>query len=110
MIDALGKKGLSPLQKSTTDMCMSVSGVTADVVDCVKTGESTSNDCLKKFVTDVVLLFEDEYLHKPNSYDLEHLLKMGESCDFLGMLGSTECMHWQWKISESMERNVHERS
>lgn len=68
--------------------------VMADIVDhYVQTGESTANECSKKIVTDVVLLFEYEYLRKPNSNDIERLLKMGEARDFPGILDSIDCMH-----------------
>ncbi|XP_074378487.1 uncharacterized protein LOC141720029 [Apium graveolens] len=70
-VDALGRKGLSPLQKCTATMRMLVYGVSADVVDnCVRIGKTTVITCLKKFVTDVILMFENEYLRKPDSNDV----------------------------------------
>ncbi|KAL9663350.1 hypothetical protein QQ045_018736 [Rhodiola kirilowii] len=60
-VDALGRKGLSPLQKCTTTMRMLAYGVSADAVDdYVLIGESTVIECLKKFVTDVIVIFEGE--------------------------------------------------
>ncbi|XP_017250657.1 uncharacterized protein LOC108221279 [Daucus carota subsp. sativus] len=97
-VDALGRKGLSPLQKCTAAMRMLAYGVSADAVDdYVRIGESTAIECLKKFVTDVILVFEEEYLRKPNSNDVWRLLEMGEARGFPGMMGSIDCMHWQWK-------------
>lgn len=29
--------------------------------------------------------------------DIECLLQMGEPRGFLGMLGSIDCMHWEWE-------------
>ena len=76
-VDALGRKGLSPLQKCTAAMRMLAYGVSADAVDdYVRIGESTAIECLKKFVTDVILVFENEYLRKPNSIDIRRLLEM----------------------------------
>ncbi|CAM8987332.1 unnamed protein product [Rhodiola kirilowii] len=72
--------------------------VSADAVDdYVRIGESTAIECLKKFVTDVIVIFEGEYLRKPNSNDVQRLLEMGEARGFPGMMGSIDCMHWQWK-------------
>ena len=46
-------------------------GVAADVVDdYVRIGESTTIECLKKFVEGVISVFEDEYLRRPNSNDV----------------------------------------
>ena len=55
--DALGKKGVSLLQKCTVDMCMLAYGVSADAVDdyvCI--GESIAIECLYKFIEDVILV------------------------------------------------------
>ena len=47
-VDALGRKGLSPLQKCTAAMRMLAYGVSADAVDdYVRIGESTVIECLK---------------------------------------------------------------
>ncbi|KAL9684455.1 hypothetical protein QQ045_021893 [Rhodiola kirilowii] len=82
-VDALGRKGLSPLQKCTAAMRMLAYRVSADVVDdYVRIGESTAIECLKKFVTDVIVIFEGEYLRKPNSNDVQRLLEMGEARGF----------------------------
>ncbi|CAM8886269.1 unnamed protein product [Rhodiola kirilowii] len=82
-VDALGRKGLSPLQKCTAAMRMLAYGVFADAVDdYVRIGESTAIECLKKFVTDVIVIFEGEYLRKPNSNDVQRLLEMGEARGF----------------------------
>ena len=47
-VDALGRKGLSPLQICTATMRMLANGVSADAVDdYVRIGESTVIECLK---------------------------------------------------------------
>ncbi|CAM8929538.1 unnamed protein product [Rhodiola kirilowii] len=97
-VDAVGRKGLSPLQKCTAAMRMLAYGVAADAVDdYVRIGGTTAVECLKKFVSNVITIFESEYLRKPNSNDVERLLQMGEARGFPGMMGSIDCMHWQWK-------------
>ncbi|XP_074323389.1 uncharacterized protein LOC141660311 [Apium graveolens] len=97
-IDAVGRKGLSPLQKYTAAMRLLSYGVSADAVDdYVRIGESTTIECLKKLVSNVITIFEGEYLRKPNSTDVQRLLQMGEARGFPGMMGSIDRMHWQWK-------------
>ncbi|XP_057755526.1 uncharacterized protein LOC130974685 [Arachis stenosperma] len=97
-VDATGRRGLSPLQKCTAAIRMLAYGVAADAVDdyvCI--GESTTIECLEKFVEGVISGFEDEYLRKSNPNDIQCLLQMVEGRGFPDMLGSIDCMHWQWK-------------
>ncbi|XP_020992129.1 uncharacterized protein LOC107475101 [Arachis duranensis] len=97
-VDATGRRGLSPLQKCTTAIRMLAYGVGADAVDnYVRIGESTTIECLEKFVEGVISVFENEYLRKPKPNDVQRLLQMAEGRGFPGMLGSIDCMHWQWK-------------
>ena len=96
-VDAFRGKVASPLQICTAAIRMWPYGVGADAVDdSVRIGTSTTIECLKKFVTNVILIFESEYLRNPNSNDV-CLLKMGEARFFPGMMGSIDCMHWKWK-------------
>ncbi|XP_047979400.1 uncharacterized protein LOC125221321 [Salvia hispanica] len=42
--------------------------------------------------------FTDEFLKKPTTADCQFLLQLHEQAHgFPGMLGSVDCMHWQWK-------------
>ncbi|KAI5388369.1 hypothetical protein KIW84_074167 [Lathyrus oleraceus] len=82
-VDATGKMSLSPLQKCTSAIRMLAYGSPADLVDeYVRIGESTSIECLERFVKGVNVVFGAEYLRKPNNTDVEHLLQMGESRGF----------------------------
>uniref|UniRef100_A0A0D2ZVH9 Uncharacterized protein n=1 Tax=Brassica oleracea var. oleracea TaxID=109376 RepID=A0A0D2ZVH9_BRAOL len=45
----------------------------------------------------VIQLFGDEYLRRPTPEDLQRLLDIGEVRGFPGMIGSIDCMHWEWK-------------
>ncbi|XP_050916792.1 uncharacterized protein LOC127131963 [Lathyrus oleraceus] len=84
-VDATGKMGLSQLQKCTSVIRMLAYGSHADLVDeYVRIGESTSIECLERFVKGVNVVFGAEYLRKPNNTDVEHLLQMGESRGFPG--------------------------
>jgi hypothetical protein len=73
-------------------------GVPADATDdyvCV--GESTTLQCLRKFVVAVVEVFGPEYMRLPKEQDTVKLLAIDESKGFLGILGSIHRMHWGWK-------------
>ncbi|CAH9080302.1 unnamed protein product [Cuscuta europaea] len=97
-VDAVGKIGLSPLQKVIAAIRMLAYGCSADSLDeYVQIGESTAIECLKKFCGAIIGLFEEQYLRKPNKFDIASLLKDSEARGFPGMLGSLDCMHWHWK-------------
>jgi hypothetical protein len=73
-------------------------GAPADAMDdCVRVGESTTLQCLIKFVVAVVEVFGPKYLRLPNEQDTAKLIAIGESRGFSGMLGSIDCMHWAEK-------------
>lgn len=92
------RKGLSPLQKCTAAIRMMAYGTPADELDdYLKIGESTALKCLKHFAKGVIANFAGRYLRRPTCEDVERLLQVGESRGFPGMLGSLDCMHWQWE-------------
>ena len=96
--DATGRLGLSPLQKCTAAIRMLAYGCAADAVDeYLRLGESTALSCLSNFTEGVILLFGNEYLRRPTPEDLQRLLDIGEIRGFPGMIGSIDCMHWEWK-------------
>ena len=96
--DAIGVLGLSFLQKITAAYRILAYGTPADSVDeYIRIGESTAIESLRRFVKDVVAMFDDHYLRSPNNIDIARLLQTGEQRGFPGMLGSIDCMHWKWK-------------
>ena len=97
-VDAIGKDGLSPLQKMIAAVRMLAYGCPADSLDeYVQIGESTAIESLKRFCSAIIGLFEERYLKKPNEDDIAKLLKEGKYRGFPGMLGSLDYMHWHWK-------------
>ena len=96
--DATGKLGFSPLHKCTVAIRMLTYGTCADMWDeNLRIAETTINECLNKFCEGVIVLYAEKYLRRPNIDDIQRLLRVGEARGFLGMIGSLDCMHWQWK-------------
>jgi hypothetical protein len=89
---------LSPIQKCYAALRMLAYGTPADELDDnLKLAASTTLECLGKFAEGVIEVFGEKYLRSPNQDEIEHILQVNESRGFLGMLGSIDCMHWQWK-------------
>jgi hypothetical protein len=96
--DAFGKVGLSPLQKCTATIRMLAYGTPADLMDeTFGVAESTAMECMINFVQGVRHIFGDKYLRRPTEQDIQRLLQFGEAHGFPGMLGSLDCMHWEWE-------------
>ncbi len=96
--DCSGRTGLSPLQKCTAAIRMLAYGTPADALDeYLLIGKSTSLECLDTFARGVVEVFGGQYLRRPTSEDIDHILQVNESRGFPGMLGSIDCMHWRWE-------------
>uniref|UniRef100_A0A0D3EF51 DDE Tnp4 domain-containing protein n=1 Tax=Brassica oleracea var. oleracea TaxID=109376 RepID=A0A0D3EF51_BRAOL len=96
--DSLGRLSISALQKCSAAIRLLAYGTAADTVDeYLRLGETTARSCLENFVEGIIYLFGDEYLRRPTPADLQHLLDIGEHRGFSGMIGSIDCMHWEWK-------------
>ncbi|XP_048610413.1 uncharacterized protein LOC106395244 isoform X1 [Brassica napus] len=96
--DGLGRISLSPLQKCTAAIRVLAYGSATDAVnEYLRLGETTTRLCVENFVEGIIYLFGDEYLRRPTPADLQRLLDVGEYRGFSGMIGSIDCMHWEWK-------------
>ncbi|XP_047942925.1 protein ALP1-like [Salvia hispanica] len=61
-------------------------------------GETTSLEVLRQFCKGMREVFGPEFLRKPTSDECQRLLDMhGAVHSFPGMMGSIDCMHWEWK-------------
>ncbi|GJY51775.1 hypothetical protein Tco_0442622 [Tanacetum coccineum] len=75
--DALGIRGLSPIQKFTAAIRQLAYGTPADYNDeYVRIGESTAIACLKKFCQVVIEIFGHVYLRRPSVEDVERILHL----------------------------------
>ncbi|KAI5324258.1 hypothetical protein L3X38_033331 [Prunus dulcis] len=96
--DTAGILGLLPEQKHTTVIRMLAYGASADQVDEIaRMGKSTTLEALVRFCDAVETLYTRNYLSRPTPWDLQRLLQKVETRGFPGMIGSIDCIHWQWK-------------
>ena len=108
--DAAGRSSLSPLQKCIAAIRQLAYGGGADTVDeYVRLAETTARKCLHNFTAGIISLFGDEYLRRPSLEDLERLLRIGEQRGFPGMVGSIDCMHWEWKNCPTAWKRMYSR-
>ncbi|XP_040363854.1 uncharacterized protein LOC112169607 [Rosa chinensis] len=96
--DATGKVGLLPEQKMTAALRMLAYGAGADqCAEYCRMAKSTSVAALQHFTRGIVNLYSTQYLRAPTAADLRRLLTKAERRGFPRMIGSIDCMHWQWK-------------
>ncbi|XP_039837514.1 uncharacterized protein LOC120698095 isoform X2 [Panicum virgatum] len=96
--DCTGLLGLSALQKVVAAMRILAYGLPLDAVDeYVQIGTSTAREALNHFYSAVIVAFGEEYLHSLTPVDVARVLQEGERRGFPGMLGSIDCMHWEWR-------------
>ena len=96
--DAVGKLGLSSLQKVCSAVRQLTSGVSsAEHDDKYRMGASTGLEAMKRFCHSVIEVYGDEALRHPNAVDIGRLLDEGCAAGFPGCIGSIDCMHWEWK-------------
>jgi hypothetical protein len=70
---------------------------TDELDENLKIAASTALECLGKFAEGVIKMLGEEYLWPPTAEEVQKILEYGESCGFHGILGSIDCMHWQWE-------------
>ncbi|WVZ80093.1 hypothetical protein U9M48_027598 [Paspalum notatum var. saurae] len=75
--------------------------------DTYAMGETIVIDTLFEFVETVIDLYEKEYLRPRRARELEVILNQNEARGFLGMIGSIDCMHWQWENCPSSWAGSH---
>ncbi|XP_040361767.1 uncharacterized protein LOC121049193 [Rosa chinensis] len=95
---ATGKVGLLPEQKMTAALRMLAYGAGADqCAEYCRMAKSISIAALQHFTRGIVDLYSTKYLRAPTAADLRRLLAKAARRGFPGMIGSIDCMHWQWK-------------
>uniref|UniRef100_A0A0D3EDF0 DDE Tnp4 domain-containing protein n=1 Tax=Brassica oleracea var. oleracea TaxID=109376 RepID=A0A0D3EDF0_BRAOL len=66
--------------------------------------------CVEHFVEEIINVFGDKYLRRPTPADLQRLLYIGGQRGFPGMIGSIDCMHWEWKNCPTAWKGQYSRS
>ncbi|GKD72231.1 ALP1-like protein [Tanacetum coccineum] len=91
--------GFSVIMKCTCAIRQLAYGVTLDSLDeYLQMGNHYAHDCLDFFTMCVIDLFMPEYLRKPDFNDIQNLYTAHNNIHgFPGMLGSIDCMHWEWR-------------
>ncbi|XP_009339168.1 uncharacterized protein LOC103931417 [Pyrus x bretschneideri] len=93
-----GRPGFLPHQKVTIALRMMAYAYPADVMDdTYSMSESTCLDTLTEFYDTITYLYKEEYLREPNQEDMDWLIRKAEDYGFMGMIGSLDCIHWNWK-------------
>ncbi|XP_047940155.1 uncharacterized protein LOC125187576 [Salvia hispanica] len=97
--DATGRPGLSTYQKCTTTIRqLSYAGPTDMFDEYLQMGETTALKMLRQFCKGIKEIFKGEYLRKPTAEECQRLINMhGTVHHFPGMMGSIDCMHWEWR-------------
>ena len=108
--DATGRDSLSPLQKCTAAIRLLAYGGAADAQDeYIRLAETTARASLHNFTAGIIALFGDEYLRHPTPEDLQRQLYINEERGFPGMIGSIDCMHWEWKNCPTAWKGMYSR-
>jgi hypothetical protein len=95
--NGLGRMGIHGKHKCVVAMRMLAYGSIADALDDgYAMAESTVLECVKEFASTVISVFEEDYLRPPNQAEFNRILMENEARGFPGMIGSIDCMHWEW--------------
>jgi hypothetical protein len=94
--DAVGRAGLTALQKCVAIVRILAYGLPVNAVDeYVRIGESTICEALNHFCAVVINVFRQQYLRAPTPNDIARILALNEQRGWPGMLGSIDYMHWE---------------
>jgi hypothetical protein len=97
-LNAIGLPGFAAVQKKTTAVHMLAYGGPADELDeYFHMGESTILGIVNQFTCTIAAIYGATHLRQDNSEDIVRLLHVAEQRGFPGMLGSIDCMHWEWE-------------
>ncbi|GJY89818.1 ALP1-like protein [Tanacetum coccineum] len=97
-VDCIGREVISALIKYTSAIRQLAYDVNASILhEYMQISERTSRTALDHFCQAVMDIYGPEYLRKPTVTDIEKLYRHHEEKHgFSGMLGSLDCMDWEW--------------
>ncbi|KAG2998480.1 hypothetical protein PC128_g25901 [Phytophthora cactorum] len=106
--EATGKMGISSLLKVSATLRQLAYASTADAFDeNLEMSETAALKCLKRFCKSVIKCFGAEYLRAPTPNELQTILEHNAQRGFVGMIGSVDCMHWEWRNFPSAVAGQH---
>ncbi|CAN6722174.1 unnamed protein product [Malus baccata var. baccata] len=86
------------LLKLTSAFRMLANGCSANSTDEYdRLAESTTIENLNRLCQAIEAIYGATYIRKPNREDLKRLIRKADKRGFPGMIGSLDCMHWEWK-------------
>jgi hypothetical protein len=62
----------------------------------MRMAKTTVQQCVDKFCQAIVVTYSEEYLRRPTIAEQRDLMAINEERGFPGMIGSLDCMHWEW--------------
>ncbi|XP_035830783.1 uncharacterized protein LOC110893545 [Helianthus annuus] len=97
-VSASGKVGFSGLQKCTATIRQLAYGTSIDAWDeYLRMSSRMCRESLENFCEGVISLYGRRYLRMPTAADVPILYEAHQRLHgFPGMLGSLDCMHWEW--------------
>jgi hypothetical protein len=97
--DAIGRASIGAFLKCTSAIHQLAYDTAPDAFDeYLQIGERCSPQCLENFTKCIPVLYNEKYLRKPTSDDVEKIYALHEEKHRLPrMLGSIDYMHWDWK-------------
>nr|KAJ0188080.1 hypothetical protein LSAT_V11C900460400 [Lactuca sativa] len=92
------KRGFIIIQKCTVTLRHMGYNITADTLDeYLKMFERTGRECTYLFCEYVIEFYHDIYLRHSTKSDVKQLYVAHQAKHvFPGMLGSSDCIHWEW--------------
>ncbi|KAK1412333.1 hypothetical protein QVD17_33498 [Tagetes erecta] len=109
--DARGLLGFTGIQKCTSALRVLAYGNTTDINDeYLQMSEKTTRDTLEHFTKGIIKIYGQRYLRKPTWNDLQRIYEVHQEVHGLpGMIGSIDCMHWEWFNCPTAWRGQHTR-
>ncbi|XP_038719972.1 uncharacterized protein LOC120012606 [Tripterygium wilfordii] len=96
--DCVGRPGFSSIQNMTAALRVLAYGSPIDREDdALMIAQTTAIDTVRLFCESIVSIYSEQYLRSPNEADLARILAENEARGFPGMIGSLDCMHWEWR-------------
>ncbi|XP_022041591.1 uncharacterized protein LOC110944187 [Helianthus annuus] len=108
-VSASHKLGFSGLQKCTAAIRQLAYGTSSDAWDeYLRMSSRMCRESLENFCEGVISLYGRRYLRMPTAADVPLLYEAHQRLHgFPGMLGSLDCMHWEWAACPTAWKGQH---